>query len=131
MQPKVVNGPIEIFYGADSYKTAWFMAHRIREAMKPKRLEKLGGGSVPAVEADETFIGTKKGARKKAKQRGWGHKNTVFTLVQRGGEARSFHIAGNMFDGVKAALKANVSPEAYLMTDCSATSRVRRTRQSS
>ena len=37
------------------------MAHRIREAMKPKRLEKLGGGSVPAVEADETFIGIKFG----------------------------------------------------------------------
>lgn len=99
-----------------TYKTAWFMEHRLREAMKPAGnvTPKMGtGGGV--VEADETYIGTATG-KKKAKG-GWGHKNAVFSLVERGGQVRSFHISGNMFEGVKQALQANVSLDAYLQTD--------------
>jgi hypothetical protein len=88
------------------------MFHRLREAMKPAESPIFGSGGA-TVEADETYIGTKKGAKKRA---GWGHKNAVFTLVERGGKARSFHISGNMFEGVKLALKG-VSPEARLQTD--------------
>ena len=72
-------------------KSAWFLTHRIREAMR-------SGGLVPpmgtagAVEADETFIGRLKG-QKKGKS-GWAHKNVVLTLVERGGSARSFHVDG-------------------------------------
>jgi transposase-like protein len=102
-----------------TYKTAWFMEHRLREAMKPTHTvdtPKMGSGG-GVVEADETYFGTKTGVKKRAKARGWGHKNAVFSLIERGGQVRSFHIAGNMFDGVKMALQANVSLEAYLQTD--------------
>lgn len=108
-----------------TYKTAWFMFHRLREAMKPKQLEKLASGNMSGpVEADETYIGTDKekmadfvestGRKPKA---GFAHKNAVFTLIERNGEARSFVITGSMFDGVKKALKDNVDPSAWLMTD--------------
>jgi transposase-like protein len=70
-------------------KTAWFMGHRIREAMRTGGLAPMGGeGST--VEVDETFIGKREGHEAKP---GWVyHKNTVLTLVERGGSARSFHI---------------------------------------
>ena len=96
-----------------TYKTAWFMAHRIREAMKPTDYPIMGSGG-GTVEADETYIGRKNNTKKK--RAGYGHKQAVFTLVERGGKARSFHISGNMFDGVKAGL-THVSLDANLMTD--------------
>lgn len=101
-----------------TYKTAWFMSHRIREAMKPSETPVMGSGG-GIVEADETYIGTKKDAEKKLGRKpkaGWGHKHGVFTLVERGGKVRSLHIEGKMFDGVKEALK-QVSKDAHLMTD--------------
>jgi transposase-like protein len=77
-----------------SYKSTWFMMHRIREAMRIGGLAPMGGaGSV--VEADETFIGRKENS---TKRRGHGHKNAVLSLVERGGHVRSFHV-----DGVGAA----------------------------
>lgn len=96
------------------YKTAWFMSHRIREAMKAGNLPPVGGeGAI--VETDETFIGKKR--EKAPNERGYGHKNAVFTLDERGGSARSFHV-----DGVKAAdllriIKENVLPGTRIMTD--------------
>jgi transposase-like protein len=69
-----------------TYKSAWFLCHRIREAMRTGGLAPMGGaGSI--VEVDETFIGRQKGQKKR--RTGWGHKNVVLTLVQRGGGARS------------------------------------------
>lgn len=94
-------------------KTAWFMGHRIRLAMAGND-GSLMGSDGGVVEADETYVGRKPGRRKAS---GWGHKNAVFSLVKRGGEVRSMHITGKMFDGVKAALKGNVSPQARLSTD--------------
>lgn len=108
-----------------TYKTAWFMMHRIRKAAEPMPgdMPKLGGGG-GVVEADETYIGVdqEKLAESIAKRgrkplKSGAHKNTVFTLVERGGKARSFHISGPMFDGIKAALTAGVSLEAHLQTD--------------
>lgn len=105
-----------------TYKTAWFMFHRLREAMKPTETPEFGAGGA-VVEIDETFIGTNKEAMKAATERlgrkpkaGWSGKNVVVSLVQRGGKARSFHISGPMFDGIKLALQG-VSREAMLMTD--------------
>jgi transposase-like protein len=109
-----------------TYKTAWFMEHRLREAMRPTDqdyAEKLGtGGGV--VEADETYFGTDKekmaasvAMRGRKPRAGYGHKNAVFSLVERGGKVRSFHITGPMFEGVKQALQAGVSLEAHLQTD--------------
>jgi transposase-like protein len=94
-------------------KTAWFMGHRIRLAMEnnPSGLMGEGGG---VVEADETYVGRKWRSEVRA---GAGHKHVVFSLVQRGGEARSVHITARTFEGIKAQLKKHVSPEAVLMTD--------------
>jgi len=96
-------------------KSAWFMLHRIRLAMEDGTFNRASG----IVEADETYIGTKKDAHKKLGRKpkaGWGHKHGVFTLVERGGKVRSLHVEGKMFDGVKKAL-AEVSKDATLMTD--------------
>lgn len=96
-----------------TYKTAWFMTHRIRHAMTTEGgLVGTGGG---IVEADETYIGKKPGQKKR--HGGFAHKNTVFALVERGGQVRSTHITGKNFAGVKRAFKKHISPEANLMTD--------------
>src|SRR3954469_10105285 len=71
-----------------SYKSAWFLAHRIREAMRDGTLAPMGGAG-STIEADETFIGRLKGVPKQ--RSGYAHKNAVLTLVERGGSARSFH----------------------------------------
>lgn len=74
---------------AMSYKTAWFLCHRLREAMRQGGFAPLGG-SGKSVESDETYIGRLKGMPK-ARADGV-HKNMVLTLVERGGPARSFHM---------------------------------------
>lgn len=96
-----------------TYKTAWFMSHRIREAMASGGLAPMGGNGAP-VEADETYIGKKEGAKVK---RGVGHKRTVLSLVERGGEVRSFHVSGHSAAVVMPVLRAHIVPEAALMTD--------------
>jgi transposase-like protein len=95
------------------YEAAWFMAHRIREAMRLGGLSPLGGGG-KVVEADETFIGRLEG---QTKRRGFAHKNTVLTLVERGGSARSFHIDSTSIADIAPILKANIAKESGLMTD--------------
>jgi len=95
------------------YKTAWFMTHRIREAMKAGKLPPMGGEGV-TVEIDETFIGTKEGAKVR---RGYAHKNAIMTLVQRGGSARSFHVDGTSAAELLPIIKANVQPGTRVMTD--------------
>ncbi|MEO8018174.1 MAG: IS1595 family transposase [Pseudomonadota bacterium] len=94
-----------------TYKTAWFLAHRIRFAMADSTggLMGSGGGSV---EADETYIGTKKGATKRS---GAGHKNQVFALVERNGRVKSRHVTN--FAQIGATLRDSVAPEATLYTD--------------
>jgi transposase-like protein len=73
-----------------TYKTAWFMSHRIREAMKSPAGGFLGGKSQP-VEVDETYWGN---VGKQAKgARGYAHKMKVVSLVERNGNKRSFHVA--------------------------------------
>lgn len=96
-----------------TYKTAWFMSHRLREAMKPAGGSMFGAGG-KVVEADETFIGRKPG-RKKGK--GFAHKEVVFSLVERNGNVRSFHVPDVTAATLKEKLAAHVSPDARLMTD--------------
>ncbi len=99
-------------------KSAWFLSHRIREAMRSGDLDPMGGeGSV--VEVDETFIGKKKGMKPKGqkKGRGYAHKHAVLALVERGGKVKSIHV-----DNIKAKtlipiVKANVARETRIMTD--------------
>ena len=73
-----------------TYKSAWFMAHRVREAMRSGGLMPPMGGNRGMVEIDETYIGKKVGEKKR--KGGGSHKNAVLTLVDRKGEARSFHV---------------------------------------
>jgi transposase-like protein len=97
------------------YEAAWFMAHRIREAMRVGGLSPMGGGG-KVVEADETYIGYLEGQPKTGK-RGWSNKNIVLTLVERGGSARSFHIDSTSIADIAPILKANIAKESGLMTD--------------
>ena len=94
-------------------KTAWFMGHRIREAMRVGGLSPLGGEG-QTVEVDETFIGRKQGAVVRA---GAGHKNAVLTLVERGGSARSFHIDGATVASIAPLVRDNLARESHMMTD--------------
>jgi transposase-like protein len=96
-----------------TYKTAWFMAHRIREAMRTGGLAPLGGAG-GIVEVDETFIGKKKGM---PKRRGYAHKHTVLTLIDREGSARSFHVEGTSGKDVLPILRKNIARETRVMTD--------------
>ena len=74
-----------------SMKTAWFLTHRIREAMRSGDLSPMGGpGKI--VEIDETIIGKVEGAPKKVSGGRSGFRNVALTLVERGGSARSFHV---------------------------------------
>lgn len=99
-------------------KTAWFMSHRVREAMRVLGVEPMGG-SGGVVEADETFIGVLEGQSQPRRRinRGWSHKNVVLTLVERGGPARSFHIDSTTVTDIVPLVRANVSRESALMTD--------------
>jgi transposase-like protein len=101
-----------------TYKTAWFMMHRIREAMRVGGLAPMGGeGSI--VEIDETFIGRKDGVEKA--KAGFGHKNVVLSLVERGGEVRSFHVDSTKREDIIPIVKANIAKETHVMTDESVT----------
>ncbi len=95
-------------------KTAWFMSHRVREAMRVLGMEPMGGAG-KIVESDETYIGRIEG--KPVKRGGAHHKNAVLTLVERGGSARSFHIDGMKMDDIAPIVRANVLRETHLMTD--------------
>ncbi len=99
-----------------TYKSAWFMAHRIREAMRTGGLAPIGGHGKP-VEIDETFIGKKDGAVKHPNARGYAHKQAVFALVERGGEVRTFHIDKANVENIKPIVDANIRKESALMTD--------------
>lgn len=96
-----------------TYKTAWFMCHRIREAMTADNPSPLGGNG-GTVEADETYSGRKKG---RAKRHGAGHKHAVVALVERGGAVRSFHVKNPDANNIRPMLAKEVSRKAHLMTD--------------
>jgi transposase-like protein len=97
-----------------SYKSTWFMMHRLREAMRQGGLAPMGGnGSI--VEVDETFIGRKPGVEARP---GWvHHKHAVLTLVERGGTARSFHIEGATKENILPIIRENIARESHVMTD--------------
>jgi transposase-like protein len=97
------------------YEAAWFMAHRIREAMRLGGLTPMGGGG-KTVEVDETYIGRLEGVPKPRKG-GGAHKNVVLTLVERGGSARSFHIDSTSIAQVLPIIRENVKRESIMMTD--------------
>jgi transposase-like protein len=98
-----------------TYKSAWFLTHRIREAMRSGGLLPPMGSNGGAVEVDETYIGRLQG--QPVRYGGATHKNTVLTLVERGGSVRSFHVDSTRIADVAPIIRANISREAKLMTD--------------
>ena len=94
-----------------TYKTAWFMAHRIRYAMQTKSKRKMKG----VIEADETYVGGK--SRRVGQLTGFENKTPVVSLVQRNGKVRSFVVPTVSAKSLKAVLTENISPDADLMTD--------------
>ena len=96
------------------YEAAWFMAHRIRESMRAGGLSPMGGGG-KTVEIDETYIGRLEG--QPVRRGGASHKNTVLTLVERGGVARSFHIDTTSAAQIVPIIQANIAKETKLVTD--------------
>lgn len=103
------------------YNTAWFLWHRVREAMRRGGLDVPPmGGPGKTVEIDETFIGKLDGQARQQRRFGGGassYKNTVLTLVERGGSARSFHVEGTRMADVLPVIRANVARETAMMTD--------------
>lgn len=98
-----------------TYKSAWFMAHRIREAMAPAKgeIEPMGGpGKI--VEADETELAP---SRKTRKTKARANNPKVLSLVQRDGKTRSFRIDGTNVKDIKPVIDANVHKDTRLMTD--------------
>ena len=97
-----------------TYKTAWFMAHRIREAMSGQSSGLLGGGG-SAVEVDETYWGNI--GKQSPGARGFAHKMKIVSLVERNGEKRSYHIANVNAETLRPILIKQVAKKTRLMTD--------------
>jgi transposase-like protein len=109
--------------GLGSYRTAWFMAHRIREGMG-ESVQGPVGGSGQIVEADETYYGrsnrgegrqTRATSRRKHKDQR--PKRVVVALVERGGKAKVFHVAGADKETVANIVQTHVDPASRLHTD--------------
>jgi hypothetical protein len=100
-----------------SYKSAWFMMHRLREALRNGGLAPMGGAN-KIVEVDETVIGKLEGAPKQ-KYTGYGQqwRNNVLALVERGGNVRTFHVAGTTTGELLPIIRANIQSETFVMTD--------------
>jgi len=97
-----------------TYKSAWFLCHRIRDAMTPATPGPIGGeGKI--VESDETLIGGKTKNRAYAKKET--KKHSVMTLVERDGESRSFHIANVRAKTLREKIVTTVNRKSHLMTD--------------
>jgi len=113
-----------------SYKSSWFMMHRLREAMRSGGLLPPIGGTDKTVEADETYFHTipkaelmpraagvgkvQPGKRKGIRRPGY---RAVLALVERGGQARTFHIAQADQNTVSKIMRENVARESRITTD--------------
>ncbi len=100
-----------------TYKTAWFMSHRIREAMTPTNPGPMGGPN-QFVEVDETFVGGKQRNRAFRKV---APKKVVVALVERDnmmtGKVRSFHVANVQARTLRPLVVTHVTRDTHLMTD--------------
>ena len=114
-----------------SLRSVWFMSHRLREAMLKGQLPRwVATVSSSVVEIDETIYGR---ADTHPKGRGpfefkitnSAHKNVILSLVERGGQVRSYHVARSTVGEVIPLVQANISHEAAVMTDKAALSRAR------
>jgi len=104
-----------------TYKTAWFMTHRIREAMREDAIPGGLGGANKVVEIDETYVGGKEGNKhawkRQNKGRGAVGKAPIISLVERDGQVRSFHVANVTAQTLRPVIVTQVSRASYIMTD--------------
>jgi transposase-like protein len=110
-----------------TYKSAWFMAHRIREAMRPAKHEGPLGGEGKIVEADETYHGKIEKPRPRSRGRvptptksgksGPADKRAIVALVERGGRVRTFHVGAADKFTVQKIVTENIARESRLHTD--------------
>ncbi|MHB8636704.1 MAG: IS1595 family transposase [Fimbriimonadaceae bacterium] len=105
-------------------KTAWFMLHRIRLAMKQGSFEKMGGKGGPEVETDETYVGGKAIFMHQSRKEAIGmnsnpsnHKSIVMGILERQGEVRTFIVADTRAKTLVPIIKANVEPDSWLYSD--------------
>jgi transposase-like protein len=106
-----------------TYKSAWFLCHRIREAMRNGGLLPPMGGPGKIIEADETYFGKPDVPRVSPRREGRAYKNKVrnsrpiVALVERGGSVRSFHVPVADASSVTKIVRDNVHRESRLHTD--------------
>jgi transposase-like protein len=104
-----------------TYKTAWFLCHRIRESLRDHTHDSPLGGDGVVVEADETYIGGKeanKHADKRIVRAGpGGGKEAVVALVERGGRVRSHHVGDVTAATLRPILTTQINSASHLMTD--------------
>lgn len=104
-----------------TYKSAWFLTHRIREAMREGGLPGGLGGEGKYVEADETVIGGKERNKHKSKRNpnniGAVGKEIAFSLVERGGRVHSFHVPKVNAKTLRPIMRTHIDRKSYLMTD--------------
>ena len=95
-----------------TYKSAWFLAHRVREAMRELAPSPIGGEN-KVVEVDETYVGGKAKNRKNKVPK----KSAVVALVEREGMVRSYHVANVTGENLKPILVSQINKATYVMTD--------------
>lgn len=102
-----------------TYKTAWFMCHRVRESLRGNDTDQLGGAGM-VVEADETYIGGReknRHANKKLGDRGGVMKEPIVALVERGGRVRSHHVKDVNAKTLRPILTDQINTATHLVTD--------------
>lgn len=103
-----------------TYKTAWFMEHRLREAMRLLLGDQSAlGGNGKAVELDETYVGGKESNKPlhKRKNKGAQGKAAVFSMVERGGQVRSMHLTDVTAATLRPIMLARIDGKSVIMTD--------------
>ena len=104
-----------------TYKTAWFMEHRLREAMRELHPDMPLGGDGKTVEVDETYIGGKERNKHRSKRNNGGTggigKEIAFSLVERGGRVRSHHVPAVTAKTLRPILQAQIHADTNVMSD--------------